>query len=571
MNENYENEIKKIKEYLEEDIENENKNNPIANMTDDELDVDSFDESEKFSENFDEDIRKIEEVKKEKRYKGKKYNPHKKYNIILSFGIILFCFCSTLFHISLHSKVLVKVPFNYISIIISGLSFIAIIVSIILKITHRDLTKSNKKFNIFLTIMSIIIIIIASITIVLFNKFKFWRYLDVIYENKKKCVVLAIIVVLLIVLIHLINKLRKRKLKANLARFILTVFLICVAEVFIAFNFTLYGPMKGFREWLIPTAMATMEHQKYCKWFYSQKEIDDVMSKNYVVESGESTDEDLINRKKTTKYKDEYERQILEHEEGEKYKIVELEVDGQKAFIVAIYDSSKIKVEVTRELGSRGEYVTRMLERNQGILAINGGGFLDPGGSSWAGTPTGITISDGNIITNNEYGKATTTGGVIGFNKKGTLLLLKVNSAEKALAKGVINGVSWGPFLIVNGISSKVGGDGGWGYGARTAIGQRKDGVVLMLVVDSNASRTRGATMSDLTEIMERYGAFNAANLDGGTSSVLALPKQVAREKWNATCHDYFTQYACAINDPIDSTGTHQTRYVATSFVLLDE
>ena len=185
MNENYENEIKKIKEYLEEDIENENKNNPIANMTDDELDVDSFDESEKFSENFDEDIRKIEEVKKEKRYKGKKYNPHKKYNIILSFGIILFCFCSTLFHISLHSKVLVKVPFNYISIIISGLSFIAIIVSIILKITHRDLTKSNKKFNIFLTIMSIIIIIIASITIVLFNKFKFWRYLDVIYENKK--------------------------------------------------------------------------------------------------------------------------------------------------------------------------------------------------------------------------------------------------------------------------------------------------------------------------------------------------------------------------------------------------
>ena len=568
MNNDYENEIEKIKEYLKEDIEEQVKQNPNEKYDEDFVYEDNMNI---INSELDKLNNEDNDMKRKKRYKRKKYNPHKKYNVIFSLSIILFSLCLTLFHISLHSKLLVKEPFNYISLGISVVSFVGIIISIILKITHRDLSKSNKKFNIFLTIFSIILIIAANGTIVIFNKLKFWRYLDILYENKKKCAVLMLIILLLIILVYLINKLRKRKLKANLSRFILTVFLICVVEVFIGFNFTLYGPMKGFKEWLIPTAMATMEHQKYCKWFYSKKEIDKIMSKNYVVESGESTDENLIKKEKITKYKDEYERQILEHEEGEKYKIVELEVDGQQAFMVAIYDSSKIKVEVTRELGSRGEYVTKMLERNEGILAVNGGGFLDPGGSSWAGTPTGITISEGKIITNNEYGTATTTGGVIGFNEKGTLLLLKVNTAEEALNKGVVNGVSWGPFLIVNGVSSKVGGDGGWGYGARTAIGQRKDGVVLILVVDSNASRTRGATMSDLTEIMERYGAFNAANLDGGTSSVLALPKQIAREKWNATCHDYFTQYACAINDPIDSTGTHQTRFVATAFVLLDD
>ena len=53
-------------------------------------------------------------------------------------------------------------------------------------------------------------------------------------------------------------------------------------------------------------------------------------------------------KKKTTKYKDEYERQILEHEEGEKYKIVKLEVDGMPAYLAAIYDPTSIKVEVTR-------------------------------------------------------------------------------------------------------------------------------------------------------------------------------------------------------------------------------
>ena len=77
--------------------------------------------------------------------------------------------------------------------------------------------------------------------------------------------------------------------------------------------------------------------------------------------------------------------------------------------------------------------------------------------------------------------------------------------------------------------------------------------------------------MGDLTDIMERYGAINASNLDGGTSSVMVLPKQVAKQNWNAPCTDYFTNAYCAINDPIDSTGTHQTRYIATSFVVLDK
>ena len=363
----------------------------------------------------------------------------------------------------------------------------------------------------------------------------------------------------------------RKRFKTNTRRVFLTLFLICYSSAFIGMLFTFYGPIEDFKEWLITTAMPTMEHQKYCKWFYSEKEIERIMSKNYIVESGESTDESLIDRKKVTKYKDEYERQILEHEKEQKYKIIKLEVDGQVGYLAAIYDPTSIKVEVTQELGRRGEYVTHMAQRNNALLAINGGGFYDPGGSSWGGTPTGITISNGKVITNNEYGIATETGGVVGFTEDGTLMLLKVNTAREALNKGVMNAVSWGPFLIVNGVTSKVNGNGGWGPGARSAIGQRRDGVVLMLVIDSNASRTRGATMADLAEIMERYGAVNASNLDGGTSSVMALPKTIAKSEWNAPCRDYFTNTHCAINDPIDSTGTHQTRFIATGFVVLDK
>ena len=76
--------------------------------------------------------------------------------------------------------------------------------------------------------------------------------------------------------------------------------------------------------------------------------------------------------------------------------------------------------------------------------------------------------------------------------------------------------------------------------------------------------------MKELIEIMQRYGAYNAANLDGGTSSVLALRRDIAINKLGATCHDYFTKYSCAINDAIDSAGVHQTRYVSTAWVLVE-
>ena len=115
---------------------------------------------------------------------------------------------------------------------------------------------------------------------------------------------------------------------------------------------------------------------------------------------------------------------------------------------------------------------------------------------------------------------------------------------------GIRDAVTMGPFLIVNGKSSFIRGNGGWGLAARTAIGQRADGIVLFLVVDSNEFRSKGASMFDLTEIMENYGAVNAANLDGGTSSVMVENGEL-------------------LNDPIDSAFRHKTRPIPTFFKVV--
>ena len=133
---------------------------------------------------------------------------------------------------------------------------------------------------------------------------------------------------------------------------------------------------------------------------------------------------------------------------------------------------------------------------------------------------------------------------------------------------GVRDAVSWGPFLIVNGKQSFIRGNGGWGYAARSAIGQREDGIVLLLVISSNQIRTKGADMVDLAEIMKRYHAINAANLDGGTSTVMVMPKDIAQKEYESPCSDKKNEKYCWINSPYDSAGRKQTRAIPDAWVV---
>ena len=53
---------------------------------------------------------------------------------------------------------------------------------------------------------------------------------------------------------------------------------------------------------------------------------------------------------------------------------------------------------------------------------------------------------------------------------------------------------------------------------ARSAIGARADGCVLILMVDGRMSHSIGATTQSLADCMLSFGAMNAGCLDGGGS-----------------------------------------------------
>lgn len=314
--------------------------------------------------------------------------------------------------------------------------------------------------------------------------------------------------------------------------------------------FLLYGPYNGFRDWLITTAMTTMTHQYFATWFYNDEIINSVLDRNKVIETNETTDTSLIDTDfsyaTSGNYKNEYERQILERDpKNNDYKIINISGKGYSGYLVAVYDPSRIKTVVTAKLGSSGQYLTTMAENNDALIAINGGGFNDPNFNSTGGSPLGITVTNGKYVTTASYKGS---GGLMGFTEDDKFVLGKMTVTEAKKMK-IRDAVTFGPFLIVNGKSSEVLGNGGWGTAPRTAIGQRKDGIVLFLVVDGRTASKPGADMDDLIEIMENYGAYNAANLDGGTSSVLVVNNTI-------------------VNDPIDSTGAHKTRPISTGFIV---
>lgn len=179
------------------------------------------------------------------------------------------------------------------------------------------------------------------------------------------------------------NKFKKLKI------FFVVCFILGTICCFIGL-FMLYGPIDGFRTFLITSAEGSMRHKYIEYWFYDQNTIDYIMSKNDVIEVGENTntslytfnnqdsDKNNLETPKKVTYKNEYERQVLENPDGADYKIIEISEKKFEGFLAVIYDPSRVHTVTTQYLGTKGEYLVNMAKRVKAEVAINGGGFVDP-------------------------------------------------------------------------------------------------------------------------------------------------------------------------------------------------
>ena len=319
---------------------------------------------------------------------------------------------------------------------------------------------------------------------------------------------------------------QKKKVKIRLKISLFTVFIFFLDLSVITGLIVIHN--YKFKSFWIPTAMTTMSHKYLAYTLYDEDVVNKVMSENYIEQNTEKINlDDIVISDGTKKhYSNKYEKELFTKDPGnDVYKTIRIVEPKFKGWLIGIYDPSNVELAVSSKLGKYGQSVNKLVTNNNGLVGINGGGFEDLDGWGNGSVPYGAIIQDSKLVWNHAGG----SGGLIGFTKDHKMYLTD-EKPDQAIANGMKEAVEFGPFLIVNGKKSKIHGDGGWGTAPRSIIAQRKDGVVLFLIIEGRLpGYSIGATLNDAIDILVRYKAYNAANLDGGASSTMSIEGKL----WN--------------------------------------
>lgn len=206
----------------------------------------------------------------------------------------------------------------------------------------------------------------------------------------------------------------------------------------------------------------------------------------------------------------------LVDEDGDGIIVDRVRGEGYGGYMMVVLDPSRVIMGCNPEsFGVRSYTVAQMAQRFNAVAAINAGGFLDEGGTGKGETPDSMLVYKGKIY----YAESGVRLGFVGLDKNH---IMHVGNLYPGAIwdREIQYGVAFGPVLVANGeITAQA--QRGSGVNPRTAIGQRSDGAILMLVIDGRQLASLGASFTDLAEIMIEYGAVNACNLDGGSSSLM--------------------------------------------------
>lgn len=235
----------------------------------------------------------------------------------------------------------------------------------------------------------------------------------------------------------------------------------------------------------------------------------------------------IIDTNEEKVYDNKYEAEIQNRGENNDYKIIDLTVANNKGWLVVVYDPSDVHIMKSRAFKTPNndgkENIIDMTKRYGATIGVNGGGFYDDGKVS-KDIPFGYIIENGKVI----YKSHNRESDIIGMSNDNKLMLVHA-TGEKAVEMGMRDGLEFGPFLIINGKRqtnlkpTKA---------ARNMIAQRDDGIILFLVTDGLSYS--GITFNEGIDVLEKYGATTAANLDGGASTQLVVNGELLNSPKNA-------------------------------------
>ena len=228
-------------------------------------------------------------------------------------------------------------------------------------------------------------------------------------------------------------------------------------------------------------------------------------------------------------------------------KIEPISGNSFKGYLMTVTDPTKIRLGVPYVAG-KGEKVTSMVKRYGAIAGVNAGGFADP---NWKGNgfqPIGVVISQGKVLYK-DLDKSNSTQ-IVGIDKLGKMIAGRYTLKELE-DLNIQEAVTFQPRIIVNGKGLVRNHKDGWGIAPRTAMAQTADGTIMFLVLDGRQpGYSIGADLYDVQEILLKRGAVIAANLDGGSSSVLVKGDEIVNKPSSQYGERYLPTAFLVFQDP---------------------
>ena len=295
-----------------------------------------------------------------------------------------------------------------------------------------------------------------------------------------------------------------------------------------------HGPSKSLCNMLVLSAKQASATKWIPGLFMSQARIDDILANSQKVNT-DIIDASALNSAGDGEWDNAIDGMKLEFLNEPKF----------KAYVILVKDPARVKVGVSSDnfaTATSGKRIFDVAKKYNALAAINGGEFLDVGGMGSGAKPMGLTYSFGKAVWSDSLNRT-----FIGFDSNNKLICKESMTQAQADSLDIRDAVSFQTGnVIIESSGSEVKlhySDSNTGTAQRTAIGQRADGTVILLVTDGRSADSIGATKNDVIDIMVRYGAVTAGMLDGGSSAMMYYK-------------DYFNKY------PVDTSefDTYQTQ-----------
>lgn len=317
----------------------------------------------------------------------------------------------------------------------------------------------------------------------------------------------------------------------RIAACLLTLVVALAATVLISLKMICSDAYPTAQQMFVTTILETGQLKFLASWFLSPEEIQTIVDENSMQALDAEVDAGLIQVGVSGRVDTPSDGGGETAEQD--IEIVEVAGATYTGTMMIVQDPSRVSLATIYPWREVGVTLDELVTASGAVAGINGGLYNSTNNSG--GSPYGVIVSHGEI----QYNKPHEFPGLvlIGFTEDNILQIIDIAGMKAADVEELVreekirDAVTFQEEasdannhfvqLIINNEAREMNGKGS-GLNPRTAIGQRADGAVLLFVTDGRGkSGHLGASSGDLISVMQEFGAVNAANLDGGSSSCM--------------------------------------------------